>query len=250
MLKLGKSNNETVTTVVNIFNFDMQLLSWCKIPTTVEFCEEPFPIGTGGFRKAFKATSKHPEFIGREWVIKHYLPEALKGIEDTGQSVEQHSRKVVQMHLLARNFALQLEDQIQKDDIKELFGIVLRYRKVSHGETEHKECVTVEEFIPGQFTKYINNTGIRCVDPSNVIGQKAECLTHFSYERSERKLMLVDIQGNNYDLFDPEIASTDLMDSDRELLYCTGNLSELAISNFLKNHKCNAFCAMLGLSPM
>ena len=41
------------------------------------------------------------------------------------------------------------------------------------------ECVTVEEFIPGKFTKYINNNGIMCVGGKDTIGQKKmECLVH------------------------------------------------------------------------
>jgi len=56
------------------------------------------------FKKAFKATSKHPEFVGTAWVVKHYLPSALECVAQTGQTVDQHNRKVVQMHLLARNF--------------------------------------------------------------------------------------------------------------------------------------------------
>ena len=40
--------------------------------------------------------------------------------------------------------------------------------------------MTVEEFIDGKFTQYLNNTGDCCVDETDVMGQKAQCLTHFS----------------------------------------------------------------------
>ena len=69
MFKLGKINNEIATTIVKIFKFDMELLSWSKVSTTVEFYEERGPIGTWGFRKAFKATSKHAEFINKKWSL-------------------------------------------------------------------------------------------------------------------------------------------------------------------------------------
>ena len=248
MIKLGKINNETATTIVKIFKFHMELLSWSKVPTTVEFYEEKVPIGTGGFRKAFKATSKHAEFVGTTWVVKHYLPSALECISETGQTIEQHNRKVVQMHLLARNFASQLEAEIKRSGESEVFGTAFQYRKVFHGETEEGDYVTVEEFIPGEFIKYINNTGKTCVDPTDAMTQKAECLTHYRYERSDRKLMLVDIQGSGFDLFDPEIASTEILDeADKQYLYCTGNLSQVAITTFLQDHYCNSFCGILGL---
>ena len=98
----------------------------------------------------------------------------------------------------------QLEDKIKKESITS-FGDVFKYRMIYFGKTDQEECVTIEEFIDGTFTKYINNNGLLCVDGSDALGQKAECLIHFSYEKSEKKLMLVDIQSKGYDLFDPEI---------------------------------------------
>ena len=97
----------------------------------------------------------------------------------------------------------------------------------------------IERSFTGQFMKYINNTGQTCVDPTHVMAQKAGCLAHFTYEirKMTKKLMLADIQGTGYDSFDPEIASTDLLDvTDKQYLYCTGNLSQVAISTFVKDH--------------
>ena len=105
MIKLGKINTDTATVIVRIYRFNTEVLSWSKVPTTVEFYEEKEAMGTRGFRKAFKPTSEHTEFAGTTWVIKQYLPSALKCISDTGKNVDQHNHKVVQMHLLARNFA-------------------------------------------------------------------------------------------------------------------------------------------------
>ena len=79
---------------------------------------------------------------------------------------------------------------------------------------------------------------------------KAECLAHFSYETSNAKLILVDIQGNGYDLFDPEIASIELTDDDHKFMFSTGNLSEYAINNFVNAHVFNKFCDTLGLTPL
>ena len=39
----------------------------------------------------------------------------------------------------------------------------------------------------------------------NVVGQKAECLSHFSFEKSNSKLMLLDLQGSGHTLLDPEL---------------------------------------------
>ena len=67
------------------------------------------------------------------------------------------------------------------------------FRQDRRAKTEEGKTLTVEEFVSGEFVKYINNNGIPCVSGNNVIGQKAQCLSHFSYERSGTKLMVVDI---------------------------------------------------------
>ena len=66
------------------------------------------------------------------------------------------------MHLLARNFASQFDAGIKTNGEDDLSGNTFRYRKIFHGETEYKEVVTIEEFFPGKFSKYINNTGKTC----------------------------------------------------------------------------------------
>ena len=61
--------------------------------------------------------------------------------------------------------------------------------------------------------------------------------------------MVVDIQGCNYQLMDPEIATTTLKEDD-EYLFCAGNLASFAIENFTRNHKCNGFCKGLNLPEL
>ena len=136
--------------------------------------------------------------------------EALKCIADTGQKVEDHKRKLLQMHLLARNFALQLEDHVRKSNAADKFVDFLIYGKIFHVETDGREHVAVEEFIPGCFRKCINNTGLSSIstessNAANINGLEAECLVHFSYQKSGKQLTVVDIQGNGYDLFDQEM---------------------------------------------
>ena len=52
---------------------------------------------------------------------------------------------------------------------------------------EDGEYVTIEEFIDGDFTKYLNNTGLVCGNRSTDECKKAECLAHYSYEKSSEK---------------------------------------------------------------
>ena len=79
---------------------------------------------------------------------------------------------------------------------------------------------------------------------------KAESLVHFSFVKSNKKLLLVDIQGGEYDLTDPEIATVGTMyDDDQHLLFCAGNLSTEAYIHFFTSHERGVFCNLLGLIP-
>ena len=56
----------------------------------------------------------------------------------------------------------------------------------------------------------VNNDGSIC-EPCSELTEKAERLAHFSYCKSNNQLMVVDMQGSGYTLFDPEIASKELV---------------------------------------
>jgi hypothetical protein len=81
-----------------------------------------------------------------------------------------------------------------------------------------------------------------------ISSRKAESLAHFSFVKSNKRLLLVDIQGGEYNLTDPEIAILDgIYNDDDRLLFFAGNLSNEASRNFFMAHKCSVFCNLLGL---
>ena len=242
MLKLGKVIQQTSTSV-EIYTFDFQGMSWSSAPQIVDFIIDKEPFGKGGFRKAFKATSRDKNFSHKTWVVKRYLPKSLEDIKATGQTPEQHTKKVVQMHYLARNFAAKLKSELEaKDNLGETFS----YNKIMLGKiTEEQEYVPVEEYVEGNFGKYVNNNGEICGN-SGCLTEKAECLTHFSFERSNKEIIVVDIQGCGPLLFDPQIASREII-ANAEYLFCTGNLSDNAMKTFTEKHKCNWYCQLLDL---
>ena len=250
MLKLGKEINEKATHPIELFGFDIDLMAWSGSPTTVEFAVEKEAFGEGGFRKAFKATSTTPGFRDRQWVVKRYIQASFNIINAINQTIEQPTKKVIQMHMLARNFAAQLEQKLRNEDNLELYGETLRYKKIYLGKEEDGSVVSVEEYIDGKFAKYLNNNGEICGDESHLVQrQKAESLAHFSYEHSSYELMVVDMQGSGNCLVDPEIASKDQVVDD-EYLFSAGNLTKRAIQNFVEAHRCNLYCELLGLQEL
>ena len=153
----------------------------------------------------------------------------------------------MQMHCLAQNFANQLRQEIEKANLQESFGPTLKYGNIYLGK-KGEEYVTVEEYVEGEFDKYSNNDGKLCYGGDKIISEKAECLAHYSYEKSNHEPMLLDMQGCGYSLFDPEMASAKLVDDeDNKILFTAGNLSKEAIGTFVKEHLCNYYCDKLGL---
>ena len=145
----------------------------------------------------------------------------------------------------SRKALLQHWKSYQEDGANELLGQTFSYTKVYLGNL-NGEFVTLENYLDRTFQEYINNTGDIFGDGSE-LSMKAEAFVHYSYVASAKQLMIVDIQGVNYSLCDPEIASTTLMARDDTILFCSGNLSTTAIEAFLSKHTCNKYCLLLKL---
>ncbi|KAJ7349548.1 hypothetical protein OS493_038615 [Desmophyllum pertusum] len=93
MMKLGKVINDKSTESIELFTFDLTDMAWSSQPSTVEFSIVKEPFGKGGFREAFKATSKTPGFQHQQWVVKKYLKSAVDIIEETKQQSSSIQRR-------------------------------------------------------------------------------------------------------------------------------------------------------------
>ena len=212
----------------------------------VTFSVEVDSFGHGGFRKAYRCESEDKNFPGL-WVLKKYKEKALEDMAQVGLEEEDHARKQAQMHALAKNVASQVSKYVDHE-----FGEVFSYDnmylgKIKSTENENQSFVTIEKFIEGKFIKYVNNNGIVTASKDDVIIQKAEALVHFSYQMTKGEFLLLDLQGTGYRLYDPEIASTILVNTEGSINFCIGNLSVQAIEGFFEKHTCNLYCKQLRL---
>ena len=150
----------------------------------------------------------------------------------------------MQLHTAAQAIAHRLYKKLEDHD---LFGPCFSYNNC-YFSFMNGEPVTVERFVEGQFVKFVNNNGKPCLpEPGQKdLLAKAETLCHFSYVDSNQKLMLVDIQGAGYKLYDPEIATQE-DEASSENFFCGGNLYNMAFENFFAVHKCNVYCDALDL---
>ena len=167
-----------------------------------------------------------------------------------GDTIEEHVRKSVQMHNLARY--LTCKYQLAMKEICVNPDECFLYSKCYLGKIRSSgEFVTIEEFCSGEFFKFINNTGEIMKHKFLDMQEKAETLAHFSYIKSEKNLIITDIQGCGFKLFDPEIATVESpFDKEQKLLFCVGNLSKIAYTNFFTAHVCNRYCEILNLEEV
>ena len=66
---------------------------------------------------------------------------------------------------------------------------------------------------------------------------------HVSYEASNEKFLLVDVEGLDYNLYDPDLATIEtLIEAPlAEEFFYIGNLREAAINNFLQHTNVSYF---------
>lgn len=199
-------------TVSKLESFDLPNKEW-KTEKCLTLYVDDDKFASGAFRDAFKGTPESGSQCKKKRVIKKYNDKSKNTIKDTVKTtVEIHTRKQVQMHTVARQLTKQFSSIVPEE-----FGQSFAYNKVFYSRL-NDEPVTVEEFVSGQFTKYVNNDG-NCIIPKadahpefKELFEKAQCLVHYTSLITKEQLMLLDIQGSRYSLYDPEIATADLID--------------------------------------
>ena len=89
----------------------------------------PSNLVTGGFRNAYLAKSIGGIAKGK-YVLKRYKEDKVNEIKELFGTTEAHSRKVIQMNALARNFA---QNSDRERPILE-YGATFTYCNVSEGQ--------------------------------------------------------------------------------------------------------------------
>ena len=130
--------------------------------------------------------------------------EKLEPIYNMG--LQTRTRKQVQMHMTAKIIAVKLAAKAKNSEV---FTRHFSYYTFYFAKLDNEPI----RFVDGEFTKYVNNDGKPC---QKLLGkgsllEQAEALVHFSYEASNEKFMLVDLQGADYKLHDPEIATIETL---------------------------------------
>jgi Alpha-kinase family/von Willebrand factor type A domain len=122
--------------------------------------------------------------------------------------------------------------------------IVTTCLKEKSGTDSGDECLSLEPFIEGTYVKYNNNCGF--VNKDNFgdrFNQAGQAFSHFTFERSQGRFLVCDIQGVENIMTDPVIHT---LDPERFKL-ADANLGKEGFKFFFATHTCNSICAKLGL---
>ena len=111
LLNAGKlvkqPQKERVT--LHLEEFSLKLRSWNEV-ATVEFMIDELRFEHGGFCDAHNAYAQSSKLPSTKWVVKEYQDGAVKSTTgDLHISIEDHTRKQVQLHAVARNIAKQFK---------------------------------------------------------------------------------------------------------------------------------------------
>ena len=174
-------------------SFDIAKKEW-KTVTETYFEIEEMHFAEDAFRKAYRAKCSTYPFKNTQWVIKKLNQSTITDLKVFEESSESLTRKSVQMNILAQYMAKFFQEAAEKANISFHFGETFHYNGVYYGKIGSIESVTIEEFIPGTFVKYINNDGSQCVILlQNECHDKADAFDHYTYEKSQRNLVVLDI---------------------------------------------------------
>lgn len=195
---------------------------WTKRACVVKFESKPF--AEGGIRRAFRMwdlSEPHIQYVGK--ISKKY--------DESRETYE----KDVQMQVVCQEWARRynLERPPKKVSFTPAWFLDLPERSGRGGDN----IAALEVFLEGNFEKYSNNQGMVINRGRNT----PQAFSHFTYERSNHQLLIIDIQGCGDLYTDPQIHSVNRTD------FGVGNLGDRGMKQFLETHQCNAICRMFGL---
>jgi hypothetical protein len=164
-------------------------------------------------------------------------PFVVKSFKKRGKEIA-HFAEDMRVQAICKAFALEFNGIVGEDNAVDfIVTTCLKARKRSGFE-----CLSLEPFIEGEYVKYNNNASY--VNPSNdKYNKAAQAFSHFTFERSRGRFMIVDLQGVGNVWTDPAIHTKD---PERYKLSDT-NFGEEGFMFFFLTHQCNNICHKLGL---
>ncbi|EFA77644.1 protein serine/threonine kinase [Heterostelium album PN500] len=189
----------------------------------------PYPFSQGGNRLAYHAVDKD----GNRKVVKQS--------KYKGSSYNSMKRYLEEMECqtVAAKFAFDFNHLRSKQDINFTFAKVLVDKN-----NDQPQFYSVEKLIEGEYQKFNSNHGWLRKDEDGM-NEIIQTFSHWTYQASKGKAMVVDIQGvkidKGYLLTDPAIHCINVR------RFGATNLGKPGMIKFFDTHKCNKHCRELKL---
>ncbi|EKX52575.1 hypothetical protein GUITHDRAFT_51449, partial [Guillardia theta CCMP2712] len=97
-----------------------------------------------------------------------------------------------------------------------------------------------EPLLEGEYVKHNDNYGE--IGTEEAVPQ---AFSHFTWDASDKRILICDIQGVGNYWTDPQIHS---VDPSQEDIFGKGNFGLDGVKQFFHTHRCNSLCLELGLS--
>jgi len=211
--------------------FDPIARTWTEEQTLIKVDSTPF--AKGGLRMAYHMTD-----LGMPEEKREKVSYVLKVSIDPDEDSEVYYRDV-EMQLFAKIIAEKFNQYNPPKKVSFVKAWLLKLLR------RGGQVCAVERFISGPYRKHNNNYGFVNEDERNT----PQAFSHFSYEVSEKQLLVCDIQGVADLYTDPQI-HTVVGDDKVDRPFGKGNLGQRGIDQFLKTHRCNPICRYLKLPPI
>jgi hypothetical protein len=195
------------------------------------------PFSKGAMRFAYLATNQ-------ESPLKKYIAkESLSHDEEF--NTEKYYKEVIENHIISAYLAKLFSQEIVKIGI---YKLKVRYVDIIYLQSkENGKFYTFEDYLDGDFQKWISNGGVIDEDIYSCI---LDAFAHWTYQATNEYLVVLDLQGvlkkdsdyHEFMLTDPAIICP-------EDLFKFGptNLGIKGVKKYFETHRCNHICNRLNL---
>lgn len=214
--------------LVTLFSYHVATRSWQTEDLLCRIAKVGF--SKGAMRAAHRMEVVHAVGPSKQKVAKMYFKEG-----DDARESEAVYRRDVQIQEVARTYA-------------DAYNQLVPPKQVTFMSAQYglrRECdnmpIAIETYLPGDYVKFNSNNDFAIRDVDDHYHQTPQAFSHFSWEHSGRREIVIDVQGVGEYYTDPQIHTVTGEG------YGEGNLGCDGISAFFTKHKCNSICKYLGL---